>query len=327
VAVIIVTRGPGTVSPVAKLPGPSGSSGTGGITAVAFSPDGQTLAVADDDGSIYLWNVAARQLTETLADPAPGTSVLAVAFSPNGQILAAGAAQGTTYLWNVKEARLVDSLVAPGTGFGSNSIQSLAFSPAGTTLAIAAGFKAYLWSTVTGQPIATLGSYSGVASAVAFGRGGQTLAIGSLNGDVYLWDTAPARLARTLASPIGVQGLSIAAVAFSPDGQTLATGTETAGGEVLLWDAATGTHVATLNPSVASLAGVLSVAFSPDGRTVAAADGNRTYLWDLPASRPQPSQTLTDPGGKGVTSVAFSPDGKILATSDNDNAVYLWAVG
>ena len=104
-------------------------------------------------------------------------------------------------------------------------------------------------------------------------------------------------------------------VAFSPDGHTLAAGTN-------LWDAAARHQIATLtDPGVIS---VKAAAFSPDGHTLATGDYNgSTYLWDVATGHR--IATLTDPNSLGVSSVAFSPDGHTLATDDIDGA-YLWSV-
>jgi len=75
------------------------------VNGVAFSPDGATLATADGDGSIYLWDVATGKLTATLTDPNPdggygAYGVQGVAFSPGGGTLATADVDGSTYLWH-----------------------------------------------------------------------------------------------------------------------------------------------------------------------------------------------------------------------------------
>jgi WD40 repeat protein len=72
------------------------------VDAVAFSPDGTTLAAGDYDGSTYLWDVATRHLAATLTGPSSTQAVNSVAFSPDGTTLATGNANGNTiYLWDV----------------------------------------------------------------------------------------------------------------------------------------------------------------------------------------------------------------------------------
>ena len=99
-------------------------------------------------------------------------------------------------------------------------------------------------------------------------------------------------------------------MAFSPDGNTLASGSVDA---VRLWDANTGANTHTLTGHTGS---VLSVAFSPDGNTLASGSGGNTVrLWD--ANTGANTHTLTGHTGS-VLSVAFSPDGNTIASRSWD---------
>jgi WD40 repeat protein len=117
-------------------------------------------------------------------------------------------------------------------------------------------------------------------------------------------------------------------VAFSPQGQMLATGD--GAGHIYLWNAATGQLIATLAAPSGKQVG--SLAFSRGGQTLAAGDhdGN-VYLWSLPgpltAPGPLPSTTLADTDTKAVDSVAFSPSGDTLAAGCSNGHTYLWPVG
>jgi WD40 repeat protein len=107
------------------------------------------------------------------------------------------------------------------------------------------------------------------------------------------------------------------AVAFSPDGKTVASVSDDK--TVRLWDAATGAALQTLQ---GHKNWVRSVAFSPDGKTVASASNDKTVrLWD--AATGTALQTL-EGHTNCVKSVAFSPDGKTVASASDDKTVRLW---
>jgi Tol biopolymer transport system component len=123
----------------------------------------------------------------------------------------------------------------------------------------------------------------------------------------------PSRLARTLTGHTG----NVYGVAFSPDGQLLATASWDQTARV--WDPATGEHLRTLTGHTGYVCGV---AFSPDGRLLATASWDQTArVWD-PATGGH-LRTLTGHTGY-VWGVAFSPDGRLLATASGDKTARVW---
>jgi hypothetical protein len=160
------------------------------------------------------------------------------------------------------------------------------------------------------RPLTTMLHQDSV-SAVSFSPDGKTLASGSEDNTVRVWDRATGKELQRL-SPDS----SVTAVSFSPDGKTLASGSEDK--TVRVWDRATGKELQRLSHDST----VYAVSFSPDGKTLASGswDDHTVRVWDR-ATGKELERLSHD---SSVTAVSFSPDGKTLASGSWDNTVRLW---
>lgn len=173
-----------SVSSLARVSMISGDGS--GITAVAFSPDLTTLAVAEESGVVNLWQ---HQLAGTLRTPARARAN-SVAFSPDSQFLAVGGSDGATRLWDLATRTLTGTLTVHAE---SGSITSVAFSQSGTVLASASqDGSVYLWNVVTHHLIVGVSDPgSAGVNAVTFSPARQDFATADQNGLIYLWTYSP----------------------------------------------------------------------------------------------------------------------------------------
>ncbi|MDZ8050906.1 MAG: protein kinase domain-containing protein [Aulosira sp. ZfuVER01] len=161
----------------------------------------------------------------------------------------------------------------------------------------------------------TLKGHSSDVNSVAFAADGVTLASGSDDNTIKLWNLGTQKEIRTLKG----HSQWIWTVAFSPDGKTLASGS--ADKTIKLWNVSTGKEIRTLKEHTD---GITAIAFSPDGKTLASASlDKKIKLWNL--STGKVSRTLTG-NSQAVSAIAFSPDGITLASGSWDKKIKLWNV-
>jgi WD40 repeat protein len=300
--------------------------GVDGRSNVAFSPNGSLLA-SGNGRTVVLWDISTYQPS---GDPLTGHTgqVNSVAFSPDGRTLASGSDDQTIILWDVASH---NALGPPLSVQGV--VGSVAFSPDGRTLASGTyPGTVVLWDVATRKPRLEplVGPKLSWVVSLAFSPDGKMLASGTTtsaedgsNGTVMLWDVASGQ---SLATPVpDTRDAEIHSVAFSPNGEMLASGT---GHGIILWDVASGQPLGT--PFSGPALGVGSIAFSPDGKRLAAntsGDSAHTLLgvWDISrgnVSLERPPLASFDP----ASSIAFSPDGRTLAAI-SDQSVRLLNVG
>ena len=308
-----------TASNIEKLEETAWNNVRGGHVQIAWSPDGNTLAITTMTG-IALY--APDNLENELQSLQEYGMVRDIAFSPDGTTLAYGASgfevEGVG-LWNIRTGEQTTLLGH------TNEVSSVAFSPDGGRLASGSwDGSVRLWDVVTGEELAFWLTGEQGDQPVAISPDGEYLAMPGegADGELRLYHIPTGELANTLDT----QGISVSCIAFSPDGSLLAS-SDTYSNIVRLWDAHTGEPVAALvgHTGQAAEGGVYSVAFSPDSQLLATGGADKTTrIWDVTADSPQELAVLkrhTDT----VRALAFSPDGTALA-SGGDDAIRLWGI-
>ncbi|MFJ8195100.1 trypsin-like peptidase domain-containing protein [Streptomyces sp. NPDC096094] len=288
------------------------------VASVEFSPDGKTLVTSAHDGTARLWDVQGRRQV-ALFDGGSGQVHTAV-FSPDGRTLVTSHDQWASRVWDVRTRKQTAVLAGAGG--------PVVFSPDGTIIATGGRQgKVIFWDARSQRRTGELQvhrSDDGVSlHDLALSPDGTTLAVSLLGfkvsesdeSRVQLWDVAEGRRTATLKGHTG----QVTSLAFSPDGDTLATGASDA--TTRLWDVRSRRSTSTLTGPSGT---VFALAFTPDGRTLASGGQDRSVrLWDV---GDRTAVTVLNGHTGGVDALAFSPDGAMLASGSLDASVRLWGV-
>jgi WD40 repeat protein len=288
--------------------------GDGVPCTLAFSRDGKTLAAAGAGNAILLWDLSAEKAAPSkviLRTEEPAAPIDGLVLFPDGKTLAGVSARNTVLFWDVATGAPVRRF----DGHDSN-VTAVAYSPRGDTLATGSSSDGTvrLWDPATGKERRRLPALDGKGwrhgfafSALAFTPDGRAVASGHVDGVVHLREVATGKEVRSFDHKTNVW---VVAIAFSPDGKTLASA---CGTKVGLWDVASGKAIVELEGN----RDMRCLAFSPDGRTLALGSGSESKrsairMFDVPSGKEQQDFG----GGASVNAIAFSPDGRCLAAAD-----------
>jgi WD40 repeat protein/serine/threonine protein kinase len=279
----------------------------GPIAFTDLTPSKNALLTAGSDGSFAIWESATGKL---LGAPRPlGHPIERIALSPDATLLATEARDGTVCVWRTDSGQRIGKPLAL-----RSPLRSLIFSPDGKTLlTVEENRTVRLWEVPSGK---VLGPALQGDAAVAYSPDGMTVATGGYwERTAWLWEAATGKL----LAKVHPQG-PVRALAFSPDGSMLLTGTDA--GTAELWHVPTGTPLGATEPQAFPID---CLAFSPKGRLlVTGAEDGTARLFDVRTGKLQ-GQPMPHQGR--VLTVAFSPDGQLVLTGSFDNTVRLWDAG
>jgi WD40 repeat protein len=322
----------------------------------AFSPDGNLLAIAREDGVIYVLDVnTGRALTKLLKPSEFGTwrDVISIAFSPDAKRIVSGSSDGTIYFWDIEEseaphvtppkARIRRMHVLPDgkhivlvTDDGRAWIRDVetgevdalkgfihaeywsSFSSDGMRVASPDGNKVRVWDAQIGEAVCILEGHTMEVRSVTFSSDRKQIASGSLDGTIRIWDAETGEPLSVLSGG----GPLLGPVTFSPDRRHIASiGAYDQNKLIRLWDIAGGEATCVLLNGHTDE--VSCIAFSSDGEYIVSGSQDRTIrIWN--AITGEALRTPLRGHTRRIYSVAFSLDRKYIVSSSLDGTVRIW---
>jgi WD40 repeat protein len=295
-----------------------------------FSPDGLKVAASNSQG-VTIWDVRTANEQSILND----IWVTVVAYSPDGTTMACGTYGGSIILWDVRSFKELLRIEAHPFREDNTitAVTDLKFSSTGRVLASGGGDRQIkLWDPISGKLIKSLDGHLDFIQPLAFSSDGTLLASGSVINDnrpqenslsdshvawhtdkLILWDVEKGVGKMKLDVHVGINAL-----AFSPDGQILASGNDDA--SISLRDTYSGSVINTLHKHAGS---VTSVAFSHNGEFFASGGGRKDgsiTLWNAKTWQVMENALAHS---SSVVSVEFSPDDRLLVSA-NSETIKLW---
>lgn len=287
------------------------------ILSLAYSPDGQSVALGAADGAAGLWSTHTHQKLASLVGHTAGVSQMA--FSPDGGRVLTISSDGTLRMWraegNESFAVPIAAIGEPAAALANRVVVGVNAGDRQAIDSVSAQTGRRLSQLVVGHA-PTRSVQAGYIEVSANGRLGVTYNP-FLAKPIEVWNVADRRVVRTLPS------MSVADVQLSPSGTRLAISPQSGRSEII---SLRGGRTVALSGRVPACTdqngGYQDLAFSPDGRRLAGATFcGQVVAWDAASGRRLP-HTFNE-GGE-IAAIAFSPDDAHVAIASWDTTATIW---
>ncbi|WZF20529.1 DUF4082 domain-containing protein [Nostoc sp. UHCC 0302] len=275
------------------------------VTAVTFSPKGDTLASGTEKGQIALIDVKSGKVARTIKTDTD-TAIAGIAYTPDGKLTSVST-DTKVRRWNMASGKQEAILQA-----SENPPRAIAVSPDGKFIASAGEDpNVAVWDSTTNKLIRFFEGHKRFVNSVAFNSDSTLLASADEQGRIYVWNLKESKLLRTLLGHAD----GITAIAFNPNRKNadqLASVSKDA--TVRLWDVREGTELKVFNQATKALR---TVAFNRGGTIlIAGGDDKNIYKWNVKSG--VLLSTLPSAGNAPIKAIAVSPDGvNFASTSEN----------
>lgn len=297
-------------------------------TCAVYSPDGQYIAVANNDSVIRLLDAVSLKFIRAF-ERSNGWQTFSICFSPDGKKLASGDIENEVRIWDVTTGKCLHVMNGH-----TSWVRQVAFSPDGKMLASASDDNMVkLWNAETGMLINNLEGHQWAVCAVAFSNDGKHVISSSRDNTTRIWDVKSGICLNMLeghdkvTEPTWgedgrtiVYGDFINSLVYSPNGKTLAT-TTAYSRLVQIWDVVTGKCLETME-GLSDMSN--AIIFSSDGSLIAFSEGydKTARVWDVRTGKNL--MTFRD-DSDAFWFACFSPDGNTVVTVGGET-VRIWDV-
>jgi WD40 repeat protein len=294
-----------------------------GVETSQFSPDGMQVVTSSRDTTARVWDVSNGECIQVLAGH--NAPIRVATYSPDGCYIVTAGDDQVVHIWNGQTYQLHRKLE------GHTGMISLAEFSADSSLLITANGNIYpekdepvdtsakVWKIDTGELLFTFSEHREAISSAKFSPDGATIATGSLDGSVKLWNSQDGSCLATFLhfeDDDKYKG-SWLLLAFRPDGTQLVVG---GGHQITIWDLVARKIIS--NIPFAHFSNINSLSFSPDGGLMATSSLDKSAIvWDA-----KTYERISELEGHkaSVTSAIFSPDSYSILTISMDAKAKLW---